>query len=81
MISRGSYMKALSKFITRIGHLIKSRKACKGNCVSCSYFEDCCGDYFNKVESRVKCPNCRSTDIDYQIINDMQSGKLRSSIR
>ena len=48
MIERGNCMKALTRIIVRIGHLMKSRKTCKGNCLTCPYFEDCCGDYPQK---------------------------------
>ena len=29
----------------------------------------------------MKCPKCRSSDIDYLVLNDMQSDKPRRSIR
>lgn len=29
----------------------------------------------------MKCPKCHSSDIDYLVLNDMQSGKPRRSIR
>ena len=44
MAERGRYMKALSQLVSRIGHLMKSRKSCKGNCLTCPYYEDCSGD-------------------------------------
>ena len=41
-------MKTISRIISQIEHIIRSRKSCKGNCLTCPYYEDCFYDLKRK---------------------------------
>ena len=38
----------------RLVHLVRSRKACHGNCLSCPYYTDCCADLNSKETNRTE---------------------------
>lgn len=38
-----------SGFAARFLYLFRRKKSCRGNCLTCAYYKDCCGDLATPV--------------------------------